>query len=205
MSWLRSCLILLCQLCRNAFGHGHELLREPLLGRLKAKPIGDLAMHLRQRRPTAIRTWGKRAPWSARASSLLSLSPLLPHQETVRQHHGHRRAVEARPQSALILVPAQQPLGLLMILLHPMPPMGVFHQPLQRHIRPEVAPREPPLAIGGILADQPARFSLPRRGHPPDPQGDELPAHPALAPLPPRHRAPRPRRLGPDQLLGPLG
>ena len=101
-------------------------------------------------------------------------SPLLPHQETVRQHHGHRMAVEARPQSALVLVPAQQPLGLLMILLHPVPPMGVLHQPLQRHIRPEVAPIVPPLAIGGILADQPARSASPRRGHPPGAEGDEL-------------------------------
>src|SRR5437588_33721 len=161
-------------------------------------------MHFRQRHPTSIRTWGERAPWSARAGALLSLSPLLPHQETVRQHHRHRMAVEARPQSALILVPAQQPFGLLMILLHPMPPMGVFHQPLQRHIRPEVAPIVPPLAIGGILADQPTRLSSPRRGHPPGAQGDELAAHPASAPLPPRHRAPRPRRLRSDQLTGPL-
>src|SRR3954452_23832761 len=127
-------------------------------------------MHLRQRRPTSIRTWGERAPWSARAGSLLSLSPLLPHQEAVRQHHGYRMAVEARPQPALVLVPAQQPLGLLMILLHPVPPMGVFHQPHQRHSRPEVAPVVSPLAIGVILADQPARSPSPRRGHPPDPQ-----------------------------------
>src|SRR4051812_45063704 len=142
-------------------------------------------MHLRQRHPTAIRTWGERAPWPARAGSLLSSSPLVPHQEAVRQHDGHRMAAEARPQSALILVPAQQPLGLLMILLHPVPPMGVFHQPLQRHVLPEIAPVVPSLAIGGVLADQPARFAPPRRRHPPDPQGDELPAHPASAPLPP--------------------
>src|SRR3954462_10874411 len=113
-------LILLCQLSRNAFGHGHELSREPLLGSLKAKPIGDLAMHLRYRRPTRTRTWGKGAGGPARGGSLLSLPPLLPHQEAVRQHHRHRMAMEARPQPALILVPAQQPLGLLMIPLHPM-------------------------------------------------------------------------------------
>src|SRR6185312_5898513 len=108
-------------------------------------------------------------------------------------------AVEARPQSALILVPAQQPLGLLMILLHPVPPMGVLHQPLQRHVRPEVAPIEPPLAVGGILADQPTRSSSPRRVHPPGAEGDEPPAHPAPTPFPPGHRAPRSRRLSPDQ------
>src|SRR3954467_13700833 len=162
-------------------------------------------MHLRQRHPTAIRTWGERAPWPARAGSLLSSSPLVPHQEAVRQHDGHRMAVEARPQPALVLVPPQQPLGLLMILLHPVPPMGVFHQPLKRHVRPESAPVVPPLAIGGVLTDQPAHLAAPRRGHPPGPQGDELPAHPAWAPLPPGDRPPRPRRLRPDQLIGPPG
>src|SRR5947209_19715836 len=95
--------------------------------------------------------------------------------------------VEARPESALVLVPAQQALGLLMISFHPVSPMGVLHQPLQGQIRPEVAPVIPSLAIGGILADQPARSSPPRRGHPPDPPGDELAAHPAPTPLPPRH------------------
>ena len=55
------------------------------------------------------------------AGSLLSLLPLLSDQKTVRQHHTHRVPVKARPQPPLILVPAQQTFGLLVILLHPMP------------------------------------------------------------------------------------
>src|SRR5579883_2887422 len=95
------------------------------------------------------RRGGKSPPRATRAGLFLPLSPFLPHQEAVGQHHAHRMAVEARPQPALVLIPAQEPLGLLMGLLHPVPAMGVFHQPLQRHIRPEVTPVIPPLAIGG--------------------------------------------------------
>src|SRR5215472_7030248 len=97
---------------------------------------------------------GKSPPRATREGSFLPLLPFLPHQEAVGQHHAHRMAVEARPQPALVLVPAQQPLGFLMVLLHPVPTMGVFHQALEGHIRPEVAPVIPPLAIGGVLADQ---------------------------------------------------
>src|SRR6516165_2341168 len=88
-----------------------------------------------------------------------------------------------------------------MILLHPVPPMGIFYQALQGRTRPEVAPIVAPLAVGAILADQPAGSPLPRRVHPPGPQGDESPAHPPPAPFPPGDRPPRPRRLGPDPLI----
>ena len=101
---------------------------------------------------------GKSPPRPTRAGSLLSLLPLTPHQETVRQHHTRCMPVEAAPLPALILVPAQQPLGLLVILLHPVPSVRVLHHPLQQRLRTEVAPVVPPLAIRGILADsQPAR------------------------------------------------
>src|SRR5271165_1989418 len=88
---------------------------------------------------------GKSPPRSARAGSLLPLLPFLPHQEAVGQHHRHRVPVEASPPSALVLVPAQEPLGLLVVLLHPVPPMRVLHHRLQRHPRPEVAPVIPTL------------------------------------------------------------
>src|SRR5262249_639096 len=52
--------------------------------------------------------------------------PLPPDQVAVRQHHGHGVPVEPRPQSALVLVPAQQPLGLLVVPLHPVPPVGIL-------------------------------------------------------------------------------
>ena len=69
------------------------------------------------------------------------------------------------------------------------------HHPLRRHLRTEVAPVVPPLAVGGILTDQPARTTRPRRRHAPAAHRDKPPSHPALAPLPPGHRTPRPRRL----------
>src|SRR5271157_882532 len=122
-------------------------------------------MHLRQRHPTSVRPRGKRASRSAHAGSLLALLPLLPDQKTVRQHHTHRVPVKARPQPSLVLVPAQQTFGLLVILLHPVPTVRVLHHPLQRHLRTEVAPVVPPLAVGGILTDQPARTTTPRRRH----------------------------------------
>src|SRR3954465_14371940 len=76
---------------------------------------------------------GKSPPRSSRAGSLLSFSPLLPHQEAVRQHHADRVAVEATPPPPLVLVPAQEPLGLLMVLLHPVPPVCILDHRLQRH------------------------------------------------------------------------
>src|SRR5512135_807193 len=100
---------------------------------------------------------GKSPPRSSRAGSFLPALPLLPDQEAVRQHHAHRMPMEALPPPALILVPAQQPLGLFVILLHPVSPVRVLHQPLQRHRRPEVAPVVPALAVRGPLPDQPAR------------------------------------------------
>src|SRR5262249_3856152 len=119
------------------------------------------------------------------------------HQEAVGQHHAHRMAVEARPQPALVLVPAQEPLGLLMVLLHPVPPVRVFDQALQGYIRPEVAPVVPALAIGGILADQPARSPSPPTPQPPPPPPAAPPRRrrapttsPPPAPAPPPPHAP---------------
>src|SRR5271165_7434259 len=146
---------------------------------------------------------GKSPPRSARAGSLLPLLPFLPHQEAVGQHHRHRMPVEASPPSALVLVPAQEPLGLLVVLLHPVPPMRVLHHRLQRHPRPEVAPVILTLAIGRLLPDQPAESATARR-HPPAADGDEPAAQPTLASFPPRHRTPRSQGLGADQGVSPL-
>src|SRR5512135_1819435 len=106
---------------------------------------------------------GKSPPRSSRAGSFLPPLPLLPDQEAVRQHHAHGVPLEALPQPALILVPAPQSLGLFVILLHPVSPVRVLHQPLQRHLRPEVAPVVPALAVRGLLPNQPARPTPPRR------------------------------------------
>ena len=106
---------------------------------------------------------GKSPPRSPRAGSLLSLLPFLPHQEAVGQHHRHRVPVEASPPSALVLIPAQEPLGFLVVLLHPVPSMRVLHHRPQRHPRPEVAPGILPLAIGRLLPDQPDESATARR------------------------------------------
>src|SRR5512147_961020 len=96
---------------------------------------------------------GKSPPRSARAGSFLPSLPLAPHQEAVRLHHAHRMAVDPPPQPALILVPAQEPLGRLVIALHPVPPVGVLHHPPPRDIESEAAPVVPSLAVGRILPD----------------------------------------------------
>ncbi len=145
----------------------------------------------------------KGPPWSSRAGSLLSLLPLLPDQKTVRQHHTHRVPVKARPQPALILVPAQQPLGLFVILLHPVPPVART---------PPSAPTPPPdrscsSSTAACRPRHPHRSASPPDAAPPTSPASRgrrrSAAHPALASLPPSHRTPRPRRLGRDQDIGP--
>src|SRR5262249_4817305 len=83
---------------------------------------------------------GKRPTLSATPACPLPLPPLLPPQEAVRQHHRDRVPVDPLPQPTLVLVPAQQPLGLLVVLLHPVPPVAVLDQPLQGYPGAEVAP-----------------------------------------------------------------
>src|SRR5262249_56919389 len=112
---------------------------------------------------------GKRPPLSATPACPLPLPPPLPHQEAVRQHPRDRVPVEPLPQPTLVLVPAQQPLGLLVVLLHPVPPVAVLDQPLQGYPGAEVAPVI--LALAGrrerLLADQPAQPAPPVGQHPP--------------------------------------
>src|SRR5437763_7901682 len=99
---------------------------------------------------------GKRPALPPAPAHPLPPLPLLLDQEAVGQHHQHAVAVEARPQTPLVLVPAQQRLGLLVVLLHPVPPVRVLHQPRQRHPPAEVAPVVAPLAVAAVLPDQPA-------------------------------------------------
>src|SRR4051812_21397343 len=69
---------------------------------------------------------GKRPAGPPPPAPRLPLLPLPPDQIAVRQHHGHGVAVEPRPQPPLVLVPAQEPLGFLVELFHPVPPVGVL-------------------------------------------------------------------------------
>ena len=135
---------------------------------------------------------GRSSAWPTRTSALTSL-PLAPDQETVRQHHRRRMAMEAQPQPTLILIPTQLSFGLLMELLDPMTPVRVLDHLRQRPLGTEVAPKRLPslpLAAPLTLADQPAPVPLTVGRHPPTPQRHEPSAQPLLAPLPPTHRPP---------------
>ena len=137
-SMAASHLLRLCQLRRNPLRHSHELTPQPLIGGLETEPVADLSMDLRQRHPPPIRSRGPSPPPSARTSPRLTLLPLAPDQETVGQHHTDRMAMKTRPQPPLILIPTQEPLGLLMILLHPMPSVGILHQTIQGTFGPKL-------------------------------------------------------------------
>src|SRR5690242_5643476 len=78
---------------------------------------------------------GKSPPRAPRAGSFGPALPFSPDQEAVGQHHTDGVPVESLPSPTLILVPAQEPLGLLVEPLHPLPPVGILHQALQTHIR----------------------------------------------------------------------
>src|SRR5437868_12757918 len=130
---------------------------------------------------------GPTRPWA------LTLLPIPPDQETVRQHHRRRMAMEAQPQPSLVLIPTQLPFGLLMELLDPVPPVGVLDHLRQRPLGTEVAPKRLPslpLAAPLTLADQPAPVPLTVGRHPPTPHRHEPSPQPLLASLPPAHRPP---------------
>src|SRR4051812_32443299 len=147
---------------------------------------------------------GKSPPRAPRAGSLLALLPLVPDQEAGPQHHAHRVPVEARPQPPLVLIPAQQLLRSLVILLHPVPPMRILHHLLQRRARAEVAPEVAPLPVAALLPDQPTDPPRAVRPHPPAADRHEPPTQPALAAFTPVDGMPRSLALGGDRRVGPL-
>src|SRR6516225_6382875 len=139
---------------------------------------------------------GKSPTGTSPQGYLLPLLPFLLDQETVSQHHYHTVAVEAGPQPPLILVPAQQSLGLLVKLLHAPAAVRVLHHLLQRRRGAEVAPVVLPLVLTGPFPDQPTLDTLrPRRGHAPTADRPEASLQPALAARAPADRPPGPRRL----------
>src|SRR5512143_1354475 len=150
---------------------------------------------------------GKRPAGTTTPALLLPLMPLLPDQEAVGQHHTDRMPMEPRPQPALVLVPAQQALGLLGVPLHPVPPVRVLDHRRQRLLRPEVTPvilLLPALTTPRPLPDQPAQPAPALRRHPPATHRREPAPPPAGAPLPPAHGSPdRARQVG-QQCIRPL-
>src|SRR2546428_13634057 len=116
--------------------------------------------------------------------------------------------VKARPQPALILVPAQFLFGLLMQWLDGVPAMGVVDQLLQRGRSRQVAPII--LVFLGLptrrsLSQQPADMGFALRRDPPGAHGPELLAQPSLAPVPPADRAPLAPRHGGQPEVDPVG
>src|SRR5258708_17080427 len=87
---------------------------------------------------------GKSPTGTSPRGYLLPLVPLADDQETISQHHQHTVSVEASPQPPLVLVPAQQALGLRVELLHTEAPVRVLHQFFQGGRGAEVAPVVPP-------------------------------------------------------------
>src|SRR5512135_3842592 len=149
---------------------------------------------------------GKRSAGTTTPTFELPLLPLAPNQIAVGQHHRHGMPVEPRPQPTLVLIPAQLPLGLFVVLLHPVSPVGVLHHRGQRHRRPEVAPVV--LAAGLLtrhlpLADQPTEVTPAVRGNPPASLRHESAPQPPRAALSPADRAPRRLRQRLQQGFGP--
>src|SRR5690606_26917417 len=92
----------------------------------------------------AARDWRLRSGRGGKSATphLPAVRPLLlvgPRQDAVGLHDQDRVAVDAVPPPSLILVPAQQGLGILVKPFDLMPAMGVLHQLSQRRVWWEVA------------------------------------------------------------------
>src|SRR5712691_2250725 len=151
---------------------------------------------------------GKRVAWATPVWVGTALSQLQPDQKAHGQHHDDRMPVKARPQPALILVPAQLLFGLLMPLLDGVPAMGVVDQLLQRGRSRQVAPII--LVFLGLptrsaLPEHPADTGCALRRDPPGAHGYALLAPPSLAPVPPADRTPLAPGHGGQHLVAPLG
>src|SRR5512135_2604440 len=136
---------------------------------------------------------GKRPACPTTPAPLLPLMPLRPDQSAGGQHDTDRMTREPRPESAPVLVPPQQALGLFVVPPHPVPPGRGLHHCRQRGARPEVAPvilLFPALTTPRPPPDPPAQSASARRRHPPATHRREPAPQPALAPLTPAHGQP---------------
>src|SRR5229473_687637 len=149
---------------------------------------------------------GKSGPRPSAPCSLLPLPPFQPDQKTVAQHHRVRMPMKPVPAPPLILIPAQLRFGFLMILLHPVAPMGILDQHGQRRrdreVTPEIFP-VPPLTASGALPNQPAAMPGTLAIDPPAAQRQKLRSPPALGPLAPRDGLPVPEQVRRQCGIGP--
>src|SRR3974377_1738994 len=81
------------------------------------------------------RRGGKEAAWAPSPPHAPPFAQFEPDQETVGQHDQRGVTMEAMPQSALILIPAQQTLRFFMKLFDPVRAMGVLHHGHRRRAR----------------------------------------------------------------------
>src|SRR5258705_6303106 len=91
--------------------------------------------------------------------TLRPLPPFQPDQKTVAQHHREGVPMKPIPAPPLILIPAQFRFRFLMILLHPVAPMGILDQHGQGGVGGEITPEVfpvPGLASSGALPNQAA-------------------------------------------------
>src|SRR5512135_3156864 len=86
------------------------------------------------------RRGGKDAARATRPQHPFTFAPFQPDQEAVGQHDQCRVPMEAMPQPTLILIPAQQTLGLFMKLFNPVAAMRVLHHVVPRRVEWTVAP-----------------------------------------------------------------
>jgi hypothetical protein len=138
---------------------------------------------------------GKRGAGTPTACLLVPLAQLQPDQNAGGQHHGDRLAVNAQPQSALVLVPAQLPCGLPMARRDRLPPMGIAGQLCQGGRRRQMAPRVRPFCrrpAHRALPQPPAPMPWPLARHPPAAHRRNLLAQPAVGAMAPTDRPPRP-------------
>ena len=148
---------------------------------------------------------GKSRPRPSAHGTLLALSHFQPHQKTIAQHYGDGVAMKPVPASSLILIPAQLGFGFLMILLHPVAPVGILDHRGQRHRGREVTPEILPvsvLASSGALPKQPAHLAAAIAIDPPTAQRHKLGPPPAFGSCAPGDGLPVLARLGRQQRIG---
>src|SRR6187200_2516986 len=75
---------------------------------------------------------GKRVAWATPFALTVAVLQLQTRQKTHGQHDRHRMAVEARPQTALILIPTQLLFSFLMELLNSVTAVSIVNQLFQR-------------------------------------------------------------------------
>ena len=149
---------------------------------------------------------GKSCAGSAAGLDLLTLVPLQPNQERVREHDQNGIAMKTMPQATLIMIPAEFAFGFFMKLLDPIATMGVLNHERQIRCGGKVAPEILPVAIAacGALPNQPADMVRAIAIHAPAAYCDKLGSQPTLTAFPPGQSRPWFER-SPRPVLVPVG